>query len=687
MCVRERICNFGKGSSVLSAESNLFSFLANLDRCTHLGRWKRDTIAHLVSMDMFLADHSGGLLSRVPDENRRGRVSVPRVESPGLKTAEKKKVPESKEVSKRSDNMKTIKEKAKIVRESVSVDAHELNRNTRSIKAQSRRQRKPKKNPNPRLLGCLHLGVYDHVKTGCLLFLYSITFPLFLALAILLTIIPRQYIMYLLPSTATDGFSAQSHRNFSRAEAGFKQRTVLVTGVGMTKGLTLARSFWLCGHRVVAADFNANRCGIWTPWKGWTSYTFSRAFDAVYSLRRPAIVEGMVKADVERTRAEYVHDICSIVIDEDVDLWVSCSGVASAVEDALVMEALSREKKRCACIQFDVPTTSTLHEKSSFIRHTKDLGLLVPETHDVVSQGDVLRALAEAKKVNPARKFILKPVGMDDANRGNMTLLPLAKPWETEAYVRQLPISEERPWILQQFISGGREYCTHSVVVNGQVKVFTACPSSELLMHYQKLAGADPLHLEMYNFTTAFAKAGAEATSNFTGHLSFDFMAEDDGKGGTHLYAIECNPRAHTAVVLFANPGVEMRMMVKAYLSAMDAHMRNDEKSHAHDGRSVVAPPGEVLSRYWLGHDIVTLVLLPLLGFLTRQLRGAQLLESVMQFVDHTLRWKDGTFELWDPWPVVALYFHYWPKAVLSAWWKGQRWSRLNVSTTKMFAC
>ena len=36
---------------------------------------------------------------------------------------------------------------------------------------------------------------------------------------------------------------------------GQRRRTVLVTGVGMTKGLTLARAFHLCGHRVIGADF------------------------------------------------------------------------------------------------------------------------------------------------------------------------------------------------------------------------------------------------------------------------------------------------------------------------------------------------------------------------------------------------------------------------------------------------
>lgn len=640
-------------------------------------------------MDPYLSGYSIKLFSRFPEaKSSRGNVSAPYAKSTpsASKGARKVTTHQGRGSTSQLDSMKALKEKARSTRRPVIVNVHEPNENTRSIKAQAQSTRNSKGKPKHVLPGFLYLPLYDHIKTGLLLFLCSMTFPFSLALAVLLTIIPPQYIEYLFPSTSTTGLAAQSHRSFCRVEADFKQRTVLVTGVGMTKGLTLARAFWLCGHHVVAADFDANRCGIWTPWKGWTSYTFSCAFDSVYSLRQPKVVDGMSRAEAERLRAEYVNDICDIVVEQGVDLWVSCSGVASAVEDAMVMEELSKRRKSCVCIQFDVSTTSKLHEKSSFIRYARDLGLLVPKTHDVVSQGGVLRALAESKKAHPERKFILKPVGMDDANRGNMTLLPLPKPWETEAYVRRLPISKDRPWILQQFIRGGREYCTHAVVVHGQVKVFTACPSSELLMHYQKLAKIDPLALQMYDFSKKFAVAGG---SKFTGHLSFDFMAEDNETGGTRLYAIECNPRAHTAVALFADPGTEMRMMVKAYMSAIDVQAADgDTKSHqAYESSRAVAPCTGVRSRYWIGHDVVALVMLPLLGLLRWQVDVGQLVESARQFVDHAQHWKDASFELWDPWPMVALYYHYWPKAIVSAWWNGQRWSRVNVSTTKMFAC
>jgi catechol O-methyltransferase len=51
------------------------------------------------------------------------------------------------------------------------------------------------------------------------------------------------------------------------------------------------------------------------------------------------------------------------------------------------------------------------------------------------------------------------------------------------------------------------------------------------------------------------------------------------------------------------------------------------------------------------------------------------------------LNWKDGTFEVWDPWPAFWLYHVYWPVQFVLAVVQGKKWSRLNVSTTKMFMC
>jgi hypothetical protein len=423
----------------------------------------------------------------------------------------------------------------------------------------------------------------------------------------------------------------------------FKQRTILVTGVSMTKGLVLARLFHEAGHRVIGADFTPLACG-----------RFSISLSKFHTLRKPLVKSGS---------AAYIQSLLDVIDAESVDLWVSCSGVASAVEDGEAKEIVEA-RTGCKAVQFDIATTRKLHEKDSFIEHVKSLGLNVPETHVITSKASVLEVLAKAPS---GRRYIMKTIGLVDSVRGDMTLLPKQNSAETEAHVESLPISKEVPWILQEYVEG-KEYCTHSLVVRGQVKAFVACPSSEMLMHYEPLNPQSELSMKMLEFTESVAREGGEG---FTGHLSFDFLVPEAGA----LYPIECNPRAHTAVALFN--GTEK--MVDGYLSLLD-----DEQSST--STETVFPQGEE-SYYWVGHDIITKVLLPSYHLLLAQTTPDALLHGYSEFWWHVFSWRDGTFEVWDPLPWWWLYHVYWPMRFWDCIRTGTKWSRINVSTTKMFEC
>ena len=239
-----------------------------------------------------------------------------------------------------------------------------------------------------------------------------------------------------------------------RRSPGFYPRTVLVTGVGMSKGLALARMSYEAGHNVIGADFEPH--GV--PVNG----RFSKALRKFYALPKPNERDGS---------AYYIQDLLRVIRREKVDLWISCSGVASAVEDGQAKEVIVR-RSDCKAIQFDVETTATLHEKYSFIQRTMSLGLPAPETYDVDSRDAVHKVLHGARK----KQYIMKSVGVDDASRGNMTLLPRRTVSETYSHVSKIAISKEKPWVLQQYIRG-EEYCTHALVINGHVEAFVACPS------------------------------------------------------------------------------------------------------------------------------------------------------------------------------------------------------------------
>ncbi|MCJ1322416.1 hypothetical protein MMC15_007764 [Xylographa vitiligo] len=442
---------------------------------------------------------------------------------------------------------------------------------------------------------------------------------------------------------------------------GFEAKTILVTGVGMSKGLALVRMFYKAGHTVIGADFEPY--GI--PVNG----RFSKSLKRFYRLPKPNPHDGS---------AHYIQDLLNLIRKEKVDLWVSCSGVASAVEDGQAKEIIER-RSDCKAIQFNVKTTATLHEKHSFIQRTVDLGLPAPETYDVTTRTAIHHVLHKA----PKKQYIMKSVGVDDAMRGGIRL-PRRSVSETYNHLSRVPISKEKPWVLQQYIQG-EEYCTHALVVRGEVKAFVACPSLELLMHYEALPSTSSLSKAMLRFTEEFARRSGD---EMTGHLSFDFMVEETSteKGlQKSLFPIECNPRAHTAVVLFNTLSEEMSA---SYLQALTAKADVNVNGHAANGHSsnIVMPhkPGKF---YWIGHDLVALIFYPAFQVLQRRLSLAGFLSGCYEFLVHLFFWEDGTFEAWDPLPWWWLYHVYWPGQFLASILGKRRWSRVNVSTTKMFLC
>ncbi|KAI9743449.1 MAG: hypothetical protein M1818_002761 [Claussenomyces sp. TS43310] len=303
-------------------------------------------------------------------------------------------------------------------------------------------------------------------------------------------------------------------------------------------------------------------------------------------------------------------------------------------------------------------------------------GLNVPETYHITSVADAMAQLYPAKTQAKRRNFIMKSIGLDDSIRADMTILPRPLTEDTRRYLTRLRPSMTRPFVLQQFING-TEYCTHSIIADGHVVAFAACPSAELLMHYIPLPPASNLSRAMQKYIEIFAKK----MGHITGHLSIDFMLSNDDSESDptkRLYPIECNPRAHTAVVLFAD---KSEGMVDAYLSVLS----DEKKSNTVQRATFVSTATK--GYFWIGHDIVTCFLLPLLSTMTAKADLRNLLTTWGEFWQHLAYLKDGTYEIWDPWPFWWLYCIYWPAMFLSTMITQQWWSRCNVSTTKMFGC
>ncbi|KAG6012203.1 hypothetical protein E4U43_007900 [Claviceps pusilla] len=449
-------------------------------------------------------------------------------------------------------------------------------------------------------------------------------------------------------------------RGESRVNAS-QPKKVLVTGVSMSKGLAIARLLHQQGHTVVGAD----RYHL-------SSGRASRAIRKFYVL--PQFTHSVGGRD-EMERDPYIARLLEIVRSERVDLWIPASDVHGALHDGLAKDIVeSRTSAKVVQLGFD--DVATMDDKASFMELVRSLGLAMPVTQRVDSASALQAFLATKQQLSfrpGGAQYIVKPIGVNDVARYDMPLLPFRTEEETIARIKAIPFTRDTNFIVQEYIKGD-EFCTHALVIRGQVRAFVACPSSELLMHYTALPSSSPLSSAMLEFTKRVASAGG---ASWTGHVSFDFLVRhsQDHDGDAQkpiIYPIECNPRVHTAVLLFQ----QTPELVDEYLSALEMD-KHDQREPLHPLR-----PHRV---YWIGQDIVESVFYPTYEALFRGTIGLDsVVKNVDVFVERLRYWKDGIFELWDPMPFWWTYHVQWPLLFLRYVFKG-KWHKVNISTGKIF--
>ena len=279
-----------------------------------------------------------------------------------------------------------------------------------------------------------------------------------------------------------------------------------------------------------------------------------------------------------------------------------------------------------------------------------------------------------------------------------MTLMPYASETKTRAHLSKVPrgISEVHPYVLQQYISG-YEFCTHCHAVDGVPQSFLSCPSSDMLMRYIdcKTSYSAEIAEAAEQWTRDFlekwkAQLDKEGGSyHLTGHFSFDFIVED-GK----LYPIECNPRIHTAIVLLS--GLSPDLMAESYFGRKK--------------NGILSPPPTAMEHYsWVFHALpIALARAVLSDKLQARLHpylpagstdafntsvpavtispplNKSLGQVIMDYVEGNE--KDPLLDWADPMPFAAQHIMWvWLLGRL-VFKQGKGWSRVNVSTSRLFS-
>jgi predicted ATP-grasp superfamily ATP-dependent carboligase len=389
-------------------------------------------------------------------------------------------------------------------------------------------------------------------------------------------------------------------------------QTILISGGKMTKALQLARSFHQAGYRVILIETH----------KYWlTGHRYSWAVDQFYTVPNPQ-------------SPEYPQALLDIVKQEGVNVYVPvCSPVASYY-DAEVQTVLA---PYCTVMHVDVEMLQRLDDKYEFATDAQALGLRVPKSYKITNPQQVI----DFDFTNEPRKYIIKSIAYDSIRRLDLTKLPCATPAETAAFVESLPISERNPWVMQEFIPG-QEYCTHSTVRDGHLQLHCCCESSAFQVNYQHI---DRPEIEEWIRTFA-------GNLKLTGQVSLDFMqADDDGK----IYAIECNPRTHSAITMFYNhPDV-----AKAYLQ--------------HEALAqTVQPLPSSRPTYWIYHEIWRLV------------TNLGSLKLTQQRLNIILQGKDAIFDWNDPLPFLMVHHLQIPLLLLGNLRNPKEWIRIDFNIGKL---
>ncbi|MEM6979705.1 MAG: hypothetical protein AAF539_08535, partial [Planctomycetota bacterium] len=336
-------------------------------------------------------------------------------------------------------------------------------------------------------------------------------------------------------------------------------KTVLISGGKMTKSLQLARSMKRAGARVLLCE---------TSDYAITAHQFSNCVDAFWITPDP-------------DDPGYAKSLRDIVVFESVDMYIPvCSPVAS-ISDSHARRELD---SLCDVVHPSPETIDMLDDKFQLARAAQAIGLGACESFRISDPSQVTDFDFAAYR----RPFILKSIVYDSVRRLDLTRLPRQTAAETAAFVQRLPISNSKPWVLQEFIPG-KEFCTHSTVRDGQLKLHVCCESSASQVNYESVDEPE-IEAWVHRFVSHY---------RLTGQISFDFIrADDDGR----LYVIECNPRTHSAITAFHDhPDV-----AHAYVASQKQQVGHEptDPTNPRSNDDVIRPLVDSKPTYWLAHEM-----------------------------------------------------------------------------------
>jgi hypothetical protein len=244
-----------------------------------------------------------------------------------------------------------------------------------------------------------------------------------------------------------------------------------------------------------------------------------------------------------------------------------------------------------------------VNHKYAFIEKARELDLTVPKTILITSR----RQLLDFNFDQEDCLFICKSIRTNHSIK-----LPRLTSAETIDYIHKLSITEDNPYVLQEWISG-EEYSTSGVCIEGELTLFTCSRSSSWQLNYKHIE-----HPEIFHWCRQYIHA-----LKLTGQLSFDFIINDKDR---KPYAIKCHPSINSTITDFYN-----------HPNLADAYFPKQSLS-------LISPLRNAREIYWFPHEI------------WRICRNIRSIDISVQSLKRILFGREAIWSVDDPLPFL---FHY----------------------------
>ncbi|KAA8647696.1 hypothetical protein EYZ11_005749 [Aspergillus tanneri] len=398
----------------------------------------------------------------------------------------------------------------------------------------------------------------------------------------------------------------------------FYPKTVLVTGVDTPYGLSVARSWYYQGHRVVGANLTDSSIP--------SGESMSKCLVTFYRV----------------PKSNYVSRLLDIIHREKIDVWVPCSHSATVFEDAVAKQVIEG-RTDCKCITLDTELATVFSREETFRQYLVEKGLPVVENHHVQSR-DSIHKILHRSPTKTYRMYRPNSIMGDDKT----VILPKRTISLTYSEVSEIQISKESPWILQQESRVG-EILAELLVVRGHVRSIKVHPADSVPNWGQSRLD-EGLAVAIHRLMERFALKGGH---RMTGHLCVRLMVDEEVDTNHVRYALSIAGCTQGAIAVASLLQDASDSLIRGYLTVESPHLNGIVSTDSVDtlriqeAKSIISTtprPNFSLYQSVREWDVrsVLLAFYPILQEFDRLLSE---MEDVLGF------WKGWRFSIHDPLP------------------------------------